>query len=75
MVVLVGYSDGVGASEANRVLAQKRAEHVRDVLVEAGADRSRLEVISRGSADPIADNGNEAGRKLNRRVMVECRPR
>jgi outer membrane protein OmpA-like peptidoglycan-associated protein len=47
-VVIEGHADPTGTPEGNLALAQKRAEWVRDYLVSAGIDQSRLEVISYG---------------------------
>jgi peptidoglycan-associated lipoprotein len=47
-VVIEGHADPTGTPEGNLALAQKRAEWVRDFLVAAGIDESRLEVISYG---------------------------
>ncbi|HEX2689917.1 MAG TPA: OmpA family protein [Kofleriaceae bacterium] len=47
-VVIEGHADPTGTPEGNMALAQKRAEWVRDYLVSAGIDESRLEVISYG---------------------------
>jgi peptidoglycan-associated lipoprotein len=47
-VVIEGHADPTGTHEGNLALAQKRAESVRDYLVSAGIDQSRLDVISYG---------------------------
>jgi peptidoglycan-associated lipoprotein len=47
-VVIEGHADPTGNPDSNLALAQKRAELVRDQLVSAGIDASRIEVISYG---------------------------
>lgn len=47
-VVIEGHADPSGSHEGNLALGQKRAEWVRDALVSAGIEESRLEVISYG---------------------------
>jgi peptidoglycan-associated lipoprotein len=47
-VVIEGHADPTGTHEGNMVLSQKRAESVRDFLVSAGIDQSRLEVMAYG---------------------------
>lgn len=47
-VMIEGHADPTGSHEINLVIAQKRAEAVRDYLVTAGVDQARLEVISYG---------------------------
>lgn len=47
-VVVEGHADPTGTHEGNMVLSQKRAEFVRDALVSAGIDQSRIEVMAFG---------------------------
>ena len=47
-VKVEGHADPTGSPEGNLELAQRRAELVRDYLVSAGIDASRIEVISYG---------------------------
>lgn len=47
-VVVEGHADPTGTHEGNMVLSQKRAEFVRDFLVSAGIDQSRIEVMAFG---------------------------
>lgn len=65
-VVVEGHADPSGTPEGNLALAQRRAELVRDFLVSAGIDASRIEVISYG------DTRLKYGRTdyRNRRVAV-----
>ena len=65
-VVIEGHADPTGNPEDNLTLAQRRAELVRDHLVSAGIDPSRLEVISYG--DTRLKYGRTDSR--NRRVAI-----
>ncbi len=65
-VVVEGHADPAGNPEDNLALAQRRAEFVRDQLVSAGIDASRIEVISYG--DTRLKYGRTDGR--NRRAAV-----
>ncbi len=72
-VMLIGFADSIGQSELNRVLSERRAQQVRDQIVEksggaVGADRFR--VLGFGAAAPVACNDTEFERSLNRRVEV-----
>ncbi|WP_172297950.1 substrate-binding domain-containing protein [Pseudoruegeria sp. HB172150] len=73
-LVFVGFSDGVGAAEANARLARRRAVAVRDAVLKAAptADRSRLNVSVEafGEAMPMACDEDAWGREINRRVEV-----
>lgn len=65
---IVGHTDSQGTPQANLPLSQRRAASVRAWLVASGVPEARLLAEGRGQGEPIADNGTEAGRALNRRV-------
>ncbi len=69
-VEVAGYTDNRGSREYNERLSRRRAEEVRDYLIERGVDPDRLRARGYGPADPIADNATEAGRAANRRVEL-----
>lgn len=58
------------AFHSNWELSAARAASVVRLFSEHGVDPSRMAVIGLGEFRPIADNNSEAGRNLNRRVMV-----
>jgi OmpA-OmpF porin, OOP family len=63
-----GHTDTRGSERYNLRLSQARAESVRDYLVRAGIDGSRMIPKGYGFSVPIADNRTAAGREQNRRV-------
>ncbi|MGV8953332.1 MAG: OmpA family protein [Cypionkella sp.] len=65
-----GYTDSQGSEEGNRALSQARAEAVVLGLQGRQIDVAGLVAVGHGEADPIADNGTEAGREANRRIEV-----
>ncbi len=67
-VQIAGYTDSVGTDQYNRQLSQRRAEAVRDYIVQNGIAANRVTAHGYGKESPIADNGTEAGRAENRRV-------
>ena len=73
--VVEGHTDAVGSDQYNQRLSERRAQAVRDVLVQQGVDASRVESVGYGESQPIADNSTEAGRQLNRRVEAEVEAR
>jgi OmpA-OmpF porin, OOP family len=70
-VKIVGYTDSTGTAEYNKKLSLKRAQAVRDYLVELGGDPNKMEISGMGEEHPIASNKTAAGRAQNRRVEVE----
>lgn len=69
-LALIGHTDSLGTADYNRSLSERRAEAVRDWLVQQGIAAARLTVDGRGREQPIADNATEAGRAANRRVQA-----
>ncbi|MEJ2547278.1 MAG: OmpA family protein [Gemmatimonadota bacterium] len=67
-VEIAGHTDSVGEDDFNMDLSQKRAEAVRNYLVELGLERGRFETVGFGETRPIADNETEEGRQRNRRT-------
>lgn len=67
-VEIGGYADAVGGDEANRVLSGKRAESVRQWLVNKGIAAGRMTSEGFGETRPIASNDTEEGRAANRRI-------
>lgn len=66
-----GHTDATGDESYNLVLGEERAMAVRDYLAKSHSIAlSRLEVISYGEAEPVADNGTKDGRAQNRRVVI-----
>ena len=70
-IALVGHTDTVGSLENNIALSRRRAQSVRQRMIEtydlAGA---RMEAEGMGYLAPVASNLNAAGREANRRVEV-----
>ena len=73
IVSIVGHTDSTGSAAINNPLSVDRALSVRDYLVARGIAPTRIETSGRGEREPIADNGTEAGRALNRRVEIFLR--
>jgi OOP family OmpA-OmpF porin len=68
VVTLAGYASSEGTAAHNLRLSRDRAISVRTYLVNSGVDAKRLKIKAYGETHPIADNTNEDGRVLNRRV-------
>jgi OOP family OmpA-OmpF porin len=69
--VIEGHSDSSGPETVNTRLSLRRAENVRLYLIgHFRIDGARLTAKGYGPSRPIADNGTEEGRALNRRVVA-----
>lgn len=71
LVVLKGRTDGTADSLAESRVARERAAAVRDFLIGAGVDVSRIRATYQPVGDHAADNSDAGGRSLNRRVEIE----
>jgi outer membrane protein OmpA-like peptidoglycan-associated protein len=69
-IVIEGYTDNRGGRLRNILLSLKRAEAVRNLLVNRGVDPPRLLMRGMGSDDPIASNATPEGRAENRRIEI-----
>ncbi len=67
-MTVIGHTDDQGTVEYNLKLSQQRAEAARQKIIENGIDGSRVDAVSVGFEDPIADNDTSVGRALNRRI-------
>jgi len=73
-VTVEGHTDSTGKPEYNQRLSERRADSVRDLLVQYGVPASRLSIRGYGESNPVADNSTPEGRQSNRRVQLEIRP-
>jgi outer membrane protein OmpA-like peptidoglycan-associated protein len=67
-VVITGHTDNVGSQKYNQALSLKRAQAVKNWLVEKGIASNRMRTVGRGENEPVASNETEAGRLENRRI-------
>jgi peptidoglycan-associated lipoprotein len=69
MVQIEGHCDERGTEEYNMSLGQRRADMVRNYLIERGVDGNRLATISYGKMRPLAFDETQESLALNRRAM------
>ena len=65
-----GYTDNVGAPEANIQLSQQRAQAVVGYLSGHGISITRLRAKGYGEGRPLVPNDTDAHRQLNRRIEL-----
>ena len=68
-IAIIGHTDSTGSDAVNNPLSVNRAKSVQNSLKNQGVTNIKR-VEGQGSKNPVADNGTEDGRKLNRRVEV-----
>ncbi len=71
-VEISGHTDKIGSKAYNKDLSQRRANAVKNYLVNKGIDARRVVAMGYGEEKPLASNDDELeGRELNRRVEFE----
>ncbi len=75
-VVVEGHTDSQGAAWYNQKLSQRRAESVRDALINKyGLAAGQVSATGYGQSQPFADNNSEETLAKNRRVEISIRPK
>lgn len=69
-IAVYGYADDMGSQKYNLQLSQRRAEAVRDFLVQAGVSATTVTAKGFGSSDPRVPGKDEKARAANRRVEI-----
>jgi len=75
-VTISGHTDSTGTDTANLRVSQRRAEMVRDYLIERGVAADRIRIVALGEMRPVRPNAHpdgtpdEQGRAANRRVEI-----
>jgi OmpA-OmpF porin, OOP family len=65
-----GHTDDVGSEAYNQTLSERRAQAVRDYLVNAGLSPDILSVQGHGKSLPLVKGASDAARAKNRRVEL-----
>jgi outer membrane protein OmpA-like peptidoglycan-associated protein len=72
-VVVVGHCDSLGTDNYNTALGERRAERVKQLMIDLGAPAANIQTVTRGKRNPIKTNDTKEGRAENRRVTVELK--
>lgn len=67
---VVGHADTSGPSDYNRKLAMRRANAVRDALVQRGIDPNMIRVESRGEEELLVQTADDVREPANRRAQI-----
>jgi outer membrane protein OmpA-like peptidoglycan-associated protein len=72
-VIIVGHGDSLGDEPYNERLGMKRAETIRDALINDGFNPRAITVASRGALDPLVPTPPHTAEPQNRRVEITVR--
>ncbi len=67
-VIIAGFTDERGTPEYNRGLGERRAQSVREALIQAGADPGKIQTVSFGAEMPADPGSGESAWSRNRRA-------
>jgi len=67
-LIIAGFTDERGTPEYNRGLGERRAQAVREALIQAGADGSNIQTVSFGAEMPADGGSGEGAWAKNRRA-------
>lgn len=71
-IEIAGHTDGLASVEESRAISKRRADSVRDFLVEKlSIDSQRIDTAGKGKRFPIASNATLDGRQANRRIEIQ----
>lgn len=69
-VKIIGHTDSNSSTKYNELLSLRRANSVKDFLINKGIDSTYITTYGSGETKPIASNDTKEGRALNRRIEV-----
>ncbi len=68
---ITAHTDSIGSPAANVALSRRRAESVRQQLLQRGLGEAQIEISAFGERRPAATNATQEGRQINRRATLE----
>jgi OOP family OmpA-OmpF porin len=75
-LTLSGHTDSKGTDDYNKSLSMRRAEAVREFLLDAGVEADQVVTLAKGDSEPrrpnVTESGedNPEGRRANRRTEI-----
>jgi len=73
-ILVEGHTDSTGSEAYNQQLSERRANSVKNLLVQRGVQAYRIHILGYGESRPIANNETPEGRQMNRRVEIRINP-
>ena len=73
-LLVEGHTDSQGTEAYNVDLSQRRADAVRQFLIQQGYDSGSIQAVGIGETRPVAENETAEGRANNRRVEIIVEP-
>jgi OOP family OmpA-OmpF porin len=71
-IVAVGHADRIASEKYNDELSQRRADAVKQYLVQKGVDPQRVETQGAGESQPVAQCGKMGPERASNQKLVAC---
>ncbi len=69
-ILIEGYIASKKSSKENFKLSERRANVIKQFMINQGINENQITVTGRGNQNPIADNNTRSGREENRRIEI-----
>ena len=69
-ISLVGHSDSSSSAQKNLADGINLVMSLREILIQQGAPYQQIDVISRGSTEPLIEKNTQEEKSLNRRIEI-----
>ena len=73
-IIVKGHTDSRGSEAYNMTLSQRRAESVKNALIQSGVAPQRITAIGYGESQPLVNENTSGAWQQNRRVELEILP-
>ena len=72
-ILITGHTDNIGSADGNMTYGKKRAEALKQLMVDQGAPASSISTATKGENEPVVENDTEEHRYQNRRAVITLR--
>lgn len=69
-VTIEGHTDSRGTDAYNQALGQLRAQAIREAMLEANIDPSKIKLVSFGESKPVMEGNSHIAWRFNRRATI-----
>ena len=70
-IQIIGHTDNLGYYDKNLIIGMNRATKLKEYFVNKGINFNKIETLSKGESEPIAEKTTEEGRAKNRRIELK----
>ncbi|HWA36545.1 MAG TPA: OmpA family protein [Burkholderiales bacterium] len=71
-IVAIGHADRIASEQYNQELSQRRADAVKEYLVQKGVDPQRVQADGRGESEPVAQCAKMGPERASNQKLVSC---